>query len=561
MNSTIYNKLIILGSNGMLGNYIKRYFETNTKLQIVCINRNEFDAFIDPIDKLEAVLKNHLNNKTVVFNAIGVIPQAIKNHVLTDNLYIKVNQEFPYHLANICEKYHCQLIHSTTDCVYSGKKGNYIETDLHDETNIYGTSKSKGEPNNCTVIRTSIIGEEVINKRSLVEWVKSNICKEINGFANQFWNGITCFQYAKILEKIINQNIFWKGVRHIFSPITVSKYELVSMINDVYKLNITINKHEVPDKLDKSIKTIYQENALFNIPDLLQQIKEMRGFAPILYDYIIPKVFYAYWDGNPLSYLQYLTVVTFREYNPRWKIVLYMPLKRCMIKTWKTNEQKVSYDGTDYLQKLLEYVDEVIKIDFDKIGFKNEISEVIKSDYLRYWLLGNYGGLWSDMDVIYFNPIEKIYDKGLTVYGNINKIDTVICYHTDHYPIGFLLSSQDNPYFTELYKNANKHLDITKYESIGCVLLKKICNTPDLIPKKYPGLNILVIDKYTYLPYSWNKINDIFVNNIPENIKPYTVGIHWFNGSSIAVEFEKLLDQNKLPTTGSIYPFIKKYVS
>ena len=561
-----YNKLIILGSNGMLGNYIKRYFEKNSKLQIICINRNDYDALNDSIDKLEQKIKDHLDIKTVVFNAIGVIPQAIKNHNLTNNHFIKINQEFPHQLANLCEKYQSQMIHSTTDCVYSGKKGNYIETDVHDETSIYGMTKSKGEPNNCTVIRTSIIGEEINNKRSLVEWIKSNNCNEIDGFTKQFWNGITCLQYAKILEKMINDNIFWKGVRHIFSPKTISKYELVCMINDNYKLNITINKYNVSDKIDKSINTIYQENALFNIPDLLQQIKEMRDFAPLLYDHIIPKVFYAYWDGSPLSYLQYLTVVTFKEYNPSWKIVLYMPLKRFTEKTWNTDEQKTSYTGTDYLPKLLEYVDSVRKIDFEKIGFKNEIPEVIKSDYLRYWLLSNYGGLWSDMDVIYLNSIEKMYDIQLTIYGDINKIDTVICYNPelypkyDHYPIGFLLSSQNNPYYTEICHNAYKNLDISKYQSIGCELFKKLYRTPDLIPTKYPNLNILVINKYVYLPYGHKEIHNIFVNNVPENIKPYTVGIHWFNGSNVAVGFEHLLDQNKLPVTGSIYPYIKKYI-
>lgn len=278
----IYNRLIILGGNGMLGHYIKRYFETHTKLQIISITRNEYDVIIDSIDKLESLLKTHLDDKTVIFNAIGIIPQANKNYPLTDNHYIKINQEFPHQLEKLCEKYNCRLIHSTTDCVYTGKKGNYIESEPHDETSMYGITKSKGEPLNSTVIRTSIIGEEIHNKRSLVEWIKGNKDKEVNGYTNQYWNGITCLQYAKVLEKMLNENIFWKGVRHIYSPTTVSKYELVSMVNDVYMLNIKVNKYDVSDKIDKSIQTIYPENSLFNIPELLEQIKEMKLFSPIL---------------------------------------------------------------------------------------------------------------------------------------------------------------------------------------------------------------------------------------------------------------------------------------
>ena len=126
---------------------------------------------------------------------------------------------------------------------------------------------------------------------------------------------------------------------------------------------------------------------------------------------IIPKTFYAYWDGSPLSYLQYLTIVTFQEFNPDWYVVLYMPIKRFEAKTWESFENKTVYTGKDYLGDLLQLDIEIRKIDFETIGFKNEISEVIKSDYLRYWILGNYGGLWSDMDVIYIKPISKLFNR------------------------------------------------------------------------------------------------------------------------------------------------------
>ena len=153
-----------------------------------------------------------------------------------------------------------------------------METDFHDETNIYGKSKSQGEPKNCTIIRTSIIGEELNHKRSLVEWIKSNTGGEINGYSNHYWNGITCLQYAKIVEYMILNNIFWEGVRHIYSPTTVSKYELANIINDTYNLGIKINKFETDTVVDKSLSSIYEENKLFNIPELENQVKEMYIF-------------------------------------------------------------------------------------------------------------------------------------------------------------------------------------------------------------------------------------------------------------------------------------------
>ena len=137
------------------------------------------------------------------------------------------------------------MIHVTTDCVFSGKDGNYDENSLHDETNDYGTSKSLGELCKATIIRTSIIGEETINKRSLLEWVRSNRGGEINGFTNHMWNGVTCLQLSKIIEKMIREKFYWEGVRHTFSPRSVSKYELVSLINEIYDLNIKVNKFEM----------------------------------------------------------------------------------------------------------------------------------------------------------------------------------------------------------------------------------------------------------------------------------------------------------------------------
>lgn len=170
------------------------------------------------------------------------------------------------------------MIHVTTDCVFSGKDGNYNEESLHDETNDYGMSKSLGELCKATIIRTSIIGEEVNNKRSLVEWVFSNKNNTINGYTNHIWNGVTCLQLSKIIKIIIENNNYWNGVRHIFSPRTVSKYELVSIINNIYELNIRINPLNTEVGSDKSITTIYETNKEFNIPDLKEQIDEMKEY-------------------------------------------------------------------------------------------------------------------------------------------------------------------------------------------------------------------------------------------------------------------------------------------
>lgn len=273
-------KIFIFGSSGMLGNYVKNYLKQLQK-EVICITRETFDVnklSFSNIDKLFESLKIHKND--VIINCIGIIPQSNNVNNVTNKNYYKINTLFPIFLNIICNKYHTKLIHITTDCVFSGKKGNYIENDVHDEINDYGVSKSLGELyDKCTIIRTSIIGEEKKNKYSLLEWIKNNKDGSINGYTNHYWNGVTCLQLAKILHEIIDTNNFWQGVRHIYSPTTLSKYELSMIINTTYSLNITINKYETEKYINKSLNTIYYENAVFNIPELQEQIIELKDFT------------------------------------------------------------------------------------------------------------------------------------------------------------------------------------------------------------------------------------------------------------------------------------------
>ena len=204
-----------------------------------------------------------------------MIPQR-KNTLTSDKEYFLINSIFPNVLWELCKKYNAKMIQPTTDCVFSGKKGKYLERDIHDETNSYGMSKSLGEPGGCTIIRTSIIGNELLNKKSFLEWVISNNNNKINGFTNHIWNGITCLEYCKVIEKIIKENKFWIGVRHIYSPTSVSKYELSCIISNVFDLNIEITPIETNKLIDKTLCSDCDN--LFEIPELFVQIEELKYY-------------------------------------------------------------------------------------------------------------------------------------------------------------------------------------------------------------------------------------------------------------------------------------------
>lgn len=270
-------KIYIIGSTGMLGRYVTTYL--SDFYDVISLGRTELDA----TEVREEIIKNKLLNiglkkNDVVVNCAGTIKPRVDE--LGDLNAIIVNSVFPRVLSNVCEDIGVRMVHPTTDCVYTGSKGKYNENDKYDVNDVYGMSKALGEPKNCTVIRTSIIGEEVSQGRSLVEWVKSEKNNTVNGFTNHFWNGMTCLQFAKLCKYIIDNNLFWLGTKHFHSN-TVDKKQLVEMISQVYDLNLNVIPMEASNFCDRSLSTTYETS--YHIPNLKIQIEEMKEFAEKLY--------------------------------------------------------------------------------------------------------------------------------------------------------------------------------------------------------------------------------------------------------------------------------------
>lgn len=265
-------KVLVLGSKGMLGAYMYRYL-TQSGLDVTPISRDTFDAGNDDISKLT------IQNYDVVVNCIGTIrPTKSVSGTLEA---IKINAVFPNLLSLECERWRKRLIHITTDCVFSGEKGNYVESDEHDATDVYGKSKSLGEPNIATIIRTSIIGEELHTTRSLVEWVRNNSGKTVNGYVNHTWNGVTCLQLAKYVEDMIEKNTYWIGNRHIFSPNDVTKFELVNLISDKFNFNVDVVPYETTPAVYKTLRSEYSHTGLI-IPHLDEQVSELVGYLRVI---------------------------------------------------------------------------------------------------------------------------------------------------------------------------------------------------------------------------------------------------------------------------------------
>ncbi len=264
-------KVLVVGSTGMLGFAVSSYFKSHD-YNVVDISRSEFDIANDPVSKFES----YLGGVDLVINCAGVIkPTIAKNSI--ENV-LKINSLFPRNLAKVCAKRGIKCFHITTDCVYSGRKGKYTEEDLFDADDLYGLSKNAGENTECMVIRTSIIGEENGQSRSLLEWAKSQYGKEVNGFTNHLWNGVTTLYLAEIVESIFKNNLYRHGIFHVHSPNTVTKFELLHLFNKVYDLNLIINSAEAKEACDRSMSSIYPLSSRVASKSLEQQIKEMKIF-------------------------------------------------------------------------------------------------------------------------------------------------------------------------------------------------------------------------------------------------------------------------------------------
>jgi len=276
--------ILVLGSNGMLGRYVVKVL--SKKNNVWGTTRKEFNAIDATKESIKKLLSFETEGKKInidlVVNCIGMIKPTIAKSNTSDA--IKVNSVLP-HLINEAVKeidHELNFIHITTDCVYSGKlsdpKLGYDEEDLHDEEDVYGLTKFLGEPSEATVIRTSIIGEEIDQSRSLIEWVKQQKNQGANGYTNHYWNGVTCLQLGKILQRMIDKNNFWSGTKHIHSN-AVDKFQLLEMINKSFNLNIEVTPVDGPQYCNRTMSSIYEDSEELNPETLEKQINELAKFT------------------------------------------------------------------------------------------------------------------------------------------------------------------------------------------------------------------------------------------------------------------------------------------
>lgn len=279
-------KVLILGGSGMLGHklysVLSNYFTTFVSFR----NYNEslnntgifnIDKVVDNINafKFDSIISAiKIVQPDVIINCIGIIKQL--DDAKNANKTIYVNSLFPHLLAEECEKNNAKLIHISTDCVFSGKRGNYTETDFADADDLYGRTKYLGEVNygNNLTIRTSIIGHELFSDVSLIDWFLSQSGEEINGYSSVIYSGLPTITLSREIVNIIKNYCDLKGLYQLASH-PISKYDLLGLVKNVYNTKIKINKSD-EYKSDKSLCAYkYISTTNFLIPDWEDLVLEM----------------------------------------------------------------------------------------------------------------------------------------------------------------------------------------------------------------------------------------------------------------------------------------------
>lgn len=269
-------KVLIIGSKGMAGHIIYTFFKEKTSYEVIDIARGT-DSHIptyqlDVTDFLKLTEVLTIEKPSIVINCIGILNKDAEDH---PDKAILLNCYLPHFLAKKGDEIGFKLIHISTDCVFNGKDGGYIETSEKNGIGFYAQTKALGEvisPNHLT-LRTSIIGPELKgNGIGLFHWFMQQ-SGSIYGYSKAFWTGVTTIELAKAIQAAIDNNI--TGLHHLVNNEKINKFDLVSLFKKIFEKDDVIIQAKDDYKVDKSlVKT--NNDFDYVVPSYSKMIEEMK---------------------------------------------------------------------------------------------------------------------------------------------------------------------------------------------------------------------------------------------------------------------------------------------
>ena len=285
----INQHVLVIGSSGMLGNAVTRYFSQDTEFVITGTVRSKesialfpeqvrdnivWGVDVDDFDTITNIIKQQ--DPDIVINCVGLVKQlSDANDPL---VALPINSLFPHKLARCCAEYNARLIHMSTDCVFSGSKGGYLDDETPDAQDLYGLSKRLGEVDypNAITLRTSIIGHELNGNRSLVDWFLSQK-GSVKGFSEAIFSGLPTVEIARIIKDYVIPNKDLRGVYHL-SAEPINKYDLLNLIANIYGHKTEIIK-DTNFKIDRSLDSSrFQKAVGFKPAPWYEMITTMKNF-------------------------------------------------------------------------------------------------------------------------------------------------------------------------------------------------------------------------------------------------------------------------------------------
>lgn len=243
-------RILILGGDGMLGHQLLAWLQPRHEVR--CTVRQDLAAYAEyrlftsantcgsvdvrSLERLIEVLADF--RPEAVINCVGIVKQRPTAKESIPSL--EINALLPHRLAVLCKGIGARLVHLSTDCIFSGRKGNYLESDPSDAEDLYGKTKYLGEvqDDNCLTLRTSIIGRELSRKKSLLEWFLAQQ-GPVKGFRNAIYSGFTTLEMGRIIEAMLVEHPDASGVYQVSSD-PINKYDLLLLFRDKLGHNIEI---------------------------------------------------------------------------------------------------------------------------------------------------------------------------------------------------------------------------------------------------------------------------------------------------------------------------------
>lgn len=279
-------RILILGGDGMLGHQLLKHLQPRHEVKVTLrqdlkayvsyglFNReNAYDAIdVRSLERLVEVIADFCPD--AVINAVGIVKQRPDAKESIPSL--EINALLPHRLALLCKGIGARLVHLSTDCIFSGKKGRYMENDASDAEDLYGKTKFLGEVHeaNCLTLRTSIIGRELSRHTSLLDWFLSQ-SGAVKGFKKAIYTGFTTLEMSRIVEKMLIDFPDAYGVYQVSSD-PINKYELLLLFREKLGHDIEI----VPDDsfcCDRSlISTRFRADFNYSPPSWPEMIEELR---------------------------------------------------------------------------------------------------------------------------------------------------------------------------------------------------------------------------------------------------------------------------------------------